>query len=121
MAVKTTAELLVQVAGIAGNGSNSLTGDQIGTILKDMIESYVNTSTNALDLVTNAIRSDNFLAASGTVTVTFNNPIGTTNYNVFFDDPNGLITAAASAKTVNGFDIAGNNAGVVRYLAVIEV
>lgn len=121
MAVKTTAELLVQVASIAGNGSNSLTGDQIGAILKDIIESYVNTSTNSTDLATNSYRSGGFVRPGpATTTVTFSSSIGTTSYNVFFEDIDGIISTNAFNKTVNGFDVTISVSGQAKYFAVID-
>jgi len=120
MAVKTTAQLLLDVVSISGNGANSITGDELGTILKDMIESYVNTQTNSLDLATNIYRSGFFGAASGVVVVPFSSDLVAANYQVFFDDSLGLISSAAFSRTVSGFSVNATGSGTVRYFAVIE-
>ena len=120
MAVKTTAELLAEVASIVSNGANAITGDQLNSVLTNIIESYVNTSTNSLDLATNIYRSGFFNAANGNVTVPFTSDLGATNYRVFFDDPLNLISSQAFARTVSGFDVSGIGAGTVRYLAIID-
>lgn len=121
MPQKTTAELLNEVASIASNGANAITGNQLGKLLTNIIESVVNTSTNSIDLATNSYRTGLFIRPGpGSETVTFSSSIGTTNYKVFFSDPNNIITSFAFNKTVNGFDVSVSDTGQVRYFAVIN-
>ena len=120
MAVKTKAQLKAFAdANINSNGVNSNSGGNHNTMLNDLIDSQLNTSDDALKIVTNVYRSD--LVAIGTTPtqVTFSSPLPSANYNIIITDPNGLGTEKPTNKLAASFKIKGLTAGEIIYLVIL--
>ena len=120
MAVKNKSQLKdFANANINTNGVNSITGALHNTMLNDLIDSMLNTSDDALSIVTNVYRAN--LATIGTTStqVTFSTPLSSANYQIVIVDPNGIGTEKPTNKLATGFKIKGLVAGDIIYLVIL--
>src|SRR3990167_4888104 len=120
MAIKSKADLKVWLdANINTNGVNAITGAIMNTFLTDVVDSFVNSITDSLKIVTNVYRSGTKAITTAVTTVTFSSPMPAATYDVIIEDPNGVGWKDITDKTVNSFKITGLSSGVITYFVIL--
>lgn len=120
MAVKTKAQLKAFAdANINSNGINSNDGGNHNTMLTDLIDSMLNTSDDALSIVTNVYRAATATIGTSSTLVTFSSPLPSANYEIVIFDTNGIGTEKPTNKLAASFKIAGLTAGDIIYLVIL--
>ncbi len=119
MAQKTTAELISQLdANIAANGTNAITGDIMNSMLRNIIDSLVNKSSDALSIVGNVYRSDSVAISTSETQVTFNTPLAFDTYKVIIEDTDGIGFENINDLQTTGFKITGLTNGTIIYFVI---
>lgn len=120
MAVKTKTQLKSFAdANLKTNGVNSNTGGNHNTMLNDLIDSSVNTSSDALSIVTNVYRSASVAVTAAQTQVTFSTPLASNNYEVLIVDPNGVGWENITDLQAAGFKITGLGSGTIIYFVIL--
>lgn len=120
MAVKTKSQLKdFADANFNANGVNSNTGANANTLVKDMIDSVVNTSDDALSIVTNVYRSASKAITTSPTQVTFSTPLANNLYEIVIFDPAGVGFENITDKQTTGFKITGLSPGTIIYFVIL--
>lgn len=120
MAVKTKSQLKdFADANFNANGVNSNTGDNANTLVKDMIDSSVNTSDDALSIVTNVYRSASAAITTSETQITFSTALASNVYEVVINDPDGIGWENITDKQTIGFKITGLSNGDIIYFVIL--
>ena len=120
MAVKTKAQLkLFNDANIDTNGANAITGALHNTMNEDIIDSFVNTTDDALSIVTNVYRSASKAITTSVTQVTFSTALANNLYEIGIFDPNGVGFENITDKQMTGFKITGLSNGTIIYFVIL--
>ena len=120
MAQRTKAQLKdFANANINTNGINAITGALHNTMLTDLIDSLLNTTDDALSIVTNVYRSDLATISTSSTQITFSTALASANYQIVIVDPNGIGTEKPTNKLATGFKIKGLTAGDIIYFVIL--
>ena len=91
MAVKTKAQLKAfNDANIDANGVNAITGPIHNTMNEDIIDSFVNTASDPLSIVTNVYRSASAAITTSQTQITFSTALASNLYEVVIFDEVGI-------------------------------
>ncbi len=121
MAQKTAAELIAFIdANIDTNGVNAITGAQMNTILKDLVDSVVNKSSDSLLIVTNVYRSAEVAVVKDVQKqITFSSALANNLYDVVISDTEGLGFEGIIDKQTTGFKITPLGTGNLIYFIIL--
>ena len=120
MAVKNKSQLKdFANANINTNGVNAITGALHNTMLNDLIDSMLNTSDDALSIVTNVYRSALATIGTSSTLVTFSSPLPSANYEIIIFDTNGIGTEKPTNKLAASFNIKGITDGDIIYFVIL--
>ena len=120
MAVKNKSQLKdFANANINTNGVNAITGALHNTMLNDLIDSMLNTSDDALSIVTNVYRSALATIGTSSTLVTFSSPLPSANYEIIIFDTNGIGTEKPTNKLAASFKIKGITDGDIIYFVIL--
>ena len=120
MAVRTKAQLKAfNDANIDTNGVNAITGELHNTMNEDIIDSFVNTSDDALSIVTNVYRSESAAITTSETQITFSTPLSTNVYEVVIFDPSGIGFENINDEQTTGFKITALSNGTIIYFVIL--
>lgn len=120
MSQKTKAQLKsFNDANINTNGVNAITGAFHNTMNKDIIDSFVNKSDDALSIVTNVYRSDLATIGTSSTQITFSTALLSANYQIVIVDPNGIGAEKPTNKLATGFKIKALTGGDIIYFVIL--
>ena len=120
MAIKTKSQLKSFAdANFNANGVNSNTGANANTLIKDVIDSYVNVSDDVLDIAKNIYRAKTATIGTSSTLVEFSLPMPSALYEIIIFDTNGIGTEKPTNKLAESFKIKGLTAGDIIYLVIL--
>lgn len=120
MATRTKSQLKAfNDANIDANGVNAITGPIHNTMNEDIIDSYVNTSDDALSIVTNVYRATSEAITTSNTQITFSTPLASNLYEIGIFDNNGIGFEEPFDKQTTGFKIKGLSNGTIIYLVIL--
>lgn len=120
MAVKTKTQLKAfNNANIDTNGVNAITGENHNTMNEDIIDSFVNTSDDALLIVTNVYRAKSEVVTSGVNQITFSTPLANNLYEVGIFDNAGIGFDEPFDKQTTGFQVEALSDGNIIYFVIL--
>ena len=120
MALKTKAQLKAFAdANFNANGVNSNTGANANTLVKDVIDSYVNVSDDSLSIVTNVYRSASAAITTSVTQITFSSALANNLYEVVINDPAGVGWENITDEQTTGFKITGLSSGNIIYFVIL--
>lgn len=106
-------------ANINTNGVNAITGALHNTMLTDLIDSLLNTTDDALSIVTNVYRSAAAAITTSETQITFSTPLPSNVYEISISDNNGVGFENITDKQVGGFKITGLTNGTIIYFVIL--
>ena len=106
-------------ANINTNGVNAITGALHNTMLTDLIDSLLNTTDDALSIVTNVYRSAAAAITTSETQITFSTPLPSNVYEISISDNNGVGFENITDKQTTGFKITGLTNGTIIYLVFL--
>ena len=123
MAQKNTAALKTEKdANITSNGANTNTGANHNTFLENLLDSFVNKSTDALLTADNIYRCGSVAVVAGVQkTVTFSTVLSVNTYQVFITDNDSVGWEGITSKTTASFKITGLGTGNISYLVILDL
>ena len=120
MALKTKAQLKsFNDANINTNGVNAITGALHNTMNEDIIDSFVNISSDPLSIVTNVYRSASKAITTSQTQITFSTALANNLYEVVINDPTGVGWENITDKQTTGFKITGLSNGTIIYFVIL--
>ena len=120
MAVKTKAQLKAfNDANINTNGVNAITGAFHNTMNEDIIDSFVNTASDPLSIVTNVYRSASAAITTSQTQITFSTALVSNLYEVTIFDGDGIGFENITDKQTTGFKITGLSNGTIIYFVIL--
>ena len=120
MAVKTKAQLKAfNDANIDANGVNAITGPIHNTMNEDIIDSFVNTASDPLSIVTNVYRSASAAITTSQTQITFSTALASNLYEVVIFDEVGIGFENITDIQTTGFKITALSNGTIIYFVIL--